>query len=227
MPARTALITGANGELGEAITTRLHSDGLRVVVAARKADVAEAQAASLGDGARPVAMDVTDPDSVLAAIKQIGPVDVLVNNAGVLTDAGEQASTVDLGLVEQALAVNTIGAWRAAQAVLPGMTERGWGRIVNISSGTASFAFGLFGGAPGYSVSKTALNAITVLLAKDLDGSGVLVNAINPGQLRSKMRPDAKRLPADAAEDIARLTQLPDGGPTGQFFRAGCAVMAW
>ncbi|MDA3647656.1 SDR family NAD(P)-dependent oxidoreductase [Saccharopolyspora indica] len=227
MATRTALVTGANGELGRAISEQLAAAGLQVVVAAREREVADQVAAGIGAGARAVAMDVTDPDSVRRAVDAAGPVDVLVNNAGVLLDAGSRPVTADLGAVAQEFAVNALGAWRVAQAVLPGMLSRRWGRVVNISSGTGSFAFGLFPSAPGYSASKTALNAVTVLLAKDTEGTGVLVNAINPGQLRSRMRPQGKRLPEEAAVDVANLVALPDDGPTGTFFRAGGQVMAW
>ncbi|MET9773500.1 SDR family NAD(P)-dependent oxidoreductase [Streptomyces sp. NPDC006367] len=224
---RGALVTGAGGALGRELCRGLAAAGFRVVAAARKAEDADEVARELGDGAGAVALDVTDPASVRAAVERFPDTDVLINNAGVLLTAGSTPAAVDLAAVEQEFAVNALGAWRVAQAVLPGMTERGWGRIVNISSGTASFTHGLIAHTPGYTVSKAALNALTVLLAEQTRGTGVLVNAVNPGQLRTRLRPQAPRLPKEAVDDIVRLVTLPDDGPTGGFFKAGGATMGW
>lgn len=228
---RTALVTGATGGLGAAVAARLGELGHRVVLAARDTEAAAALAKSIAErtGARTdcVELDVTDPASVDAARDAVGAVDILINNAGVLVDAGRDVTTVPMELVEQTLTVNTLGTWRVTQAFLPGMIERRWGRVVNISSGTASFTHGLFGATPAYSVSKAALNALTVLLAMSTQGSGVLVNAINPGRVRTRMQPHAQRLPAEAAEEIVWVATLPDGGASGSFFRPGRKVMGW
>ncbi|MET7622640.1 SDR family NAD(P)-dependent oxidoreductase [Streptomyces sp. NPDC005408] len=85
---------------------------------------------------------------------------------------------------------------------------------------------GLFPQAPAYSASKAGLNAVTVLLAKETAGTGVLVNAVNPGLVRTRMRPEAERSPEDAAEDIVYAATLPEDGPSGVFFRSG-AVDGW
>ncbi|MDH2390812.1 SDR family NAD(P)-dependent oxidoreductase [Streptomyces sp. HNM0663] len=222
----TALVTGANRGLGLAVAARLHSDGCRVVVAARDREAADKAAAGLGEGARGVALDVTDPASVSLAVQQAGEVDVLVNNAGIQLDWGERPSDVDLELVRRTLEVNLYGSWRVAQAVVPQMVRRGWGRVVNVSSGTGSFAFGIAEMCPAYSVSKVSLNALTVMLAKETAGTGVLVNAINPGMVRTRMRPDAEQTPEAAAEHIVRAATLPDDGPSGVFLRRD-AVMDW
>jgi NAD(P)-dependent dehydrogenase (short-subunit alcohol dehydrogenase family) len=217
---RVALVTGANRGLGRAVGAGLHAAGHRIVLAARDAAAAAAVAAEMGGRALGVALDVTQEHSVRDARQRIGDVDILVNNAGVLLDAGRTPSTVPLGLVEQELAVNTLGAWRVSQAFLPGMIARGWGRIVMVSSGTGAFSNGLYPGAPGYSVSKAALNAVTVLLAREAYGTGVLVNAVNPGLVRTRMRPDAERSPEEAAADVVWAATLPDDGPTGSFLRS-------
>jgi NAD(P)-dependent dehydrogenase (short-subunit alcohol dehydrogenase family) len=216
---RIALVTGANRGLGRAVSARLHALGHHVVVTARSEQDARLTAAALGRSARWVRLDVTDGDSVRRAREHVGVVDILVNNAGVLLDWGQRPSSVPLQLVEQHLAVNALGAWRVCQAFLPGMIQRHWGRIVMVSSGTGAFGNGLFAGAPAYSVSKTMLNAITVLLAEETRGYGVLVNAVNPGLVRTRMRPDAGRLPEDAAVDVVWAATLPDDGPTGTFLR--------
>jgi NAD(P)-dependent dehydrogenase (short-subunit alcohol dehydrogenase family) len=228
---RTALITGATGGLGAAVAKRLGELGHRVVLAGRDTAAAAAIAKELAErtGAKTdwVGLDVTDSASVDAARDAVGAVDILVNSAGLLVDAGQDATTVPLELVEQTLAVNTLGAWRVSQAFLPGMIERRWGRIVNISSGTASFTHGIFGRAPAYSLSKVALNALTVMLAESTKDSGVLVNAVNPGRVRTRMQPTAQRSPEEAAEGIVWAATLPDEGPSGCFLRGDREVMGW
>jgi NAD(P)-dependent dehydrogenase (short-subunit alcohol dehydrogenase family) len=161
---------------------------------------------------------------VAAAAAQIGPVDVLVPNAGVLRDAGDPPSRVPLATVQETFDVNVLGAWRVCQAFVPGMVERGFGRVVLISSGTGCFSNGLAPRIPAYSLSKASLNALTVLLAGELAGTGVLVNAVNPGTIRTAMMPGGAREPADAAVDIADAVDLPDSGPTGRLLRSGAPV---
>jgi NAD(P)-dependent dehydrogenase (short-subunit alcohol dehydrogenase family) len=214
---RTALVTGANRGLGRAVAAALRAAGWQVVVAAR--DGAEAESVALELGARSVSLDTTDPDSVKRAHEVIGPVDALVNNAGVLLDGGSDPLSVSLELVEQTIAVNLLGSWRVTQEFLPDMVSRGWGRVVMVSSGTATFHNGLFAGAPGYSVSKVALNGVTTMLAAQTAGTGVLVNAVNPGMTRTRMMPRAQREPEEAAVDIVYAATLPDDGPSGVFLR--------
>jgi NAD(P)-dependent dehydrogenase (short-subunit alcohol dehydrogenase family) len=225
-PRRTALVTGANRGIGQAVAAALHAAGHRVVLAARDEEAVGKAAAELGEGATPAVLDVSDAESVRRAAERAGPVDILVNNAGVQLDWGERPSRVDLDLVERTLEVNLLGTWRVSQAFVPGMVERGWGRVVNISSGTGSFTIGIADMCPAYSVSKSSLNALTVMLAKETEDTGVLVNAINPGLVRTRMRPAAEQSPQEAAEDIVRAATLPDGGPSGVFFRRG-AVIGW
>jgi NAD(P)-dependent dehydrogenase (short-subunit alcohol dehydrogenase family) len=223
---RTALVTGANRGLGRAIAVALHALGHRVVITARTDHDAREAASTLGGSAIGVELDVTATDGARAAHERVGPVDILINNAGVLLDLGRRPSSVPLELVERHLTTNTLGPWRVSQAFLPDMLTKGWGRIVMVSSGTAAFSNGVFPGTPGYSLSKTALNALTVMLAEEVRGSGVIVNAVNPGLVRTRMRPDAERSPEDAAEDVAWAATLPDDGPTGMLFR-NRRVVAW
>jgi NAD(P)-dependent dehydrogenase (short-subunit alcohol dehydrogenase family) len=215
---RVALITGANRGIGRAVGFELHRRDLDVVVTARDGDAAAATAAEIGSDVRSCALDVTDADSVGRASAAVGPVDILVCNAGVLLDAGTDPLSVPLDLVDRTLAVNLLGSWRLAQTFVPGMVRRGWGRVVFVSSGTtAEFGGRLFIGAPGYSVSKAAVNGLMTMLAAQTAGSGVLVNAINPGRARTRMMPAATRPPEEAARDIADTATAPDGSPTGQF----------
>lgn len=216
--ARTALITGANRGIGRAVAEELHRRGVSVVVAARQANEARTAAADIGSGVRWCALDVTDPDSVKRSGAETGPIDVLVCNAGVLLDGGTDPLSVPLELVERTLQVNLLGTWRVLQEFVPPMIGRGWGRVVIISSGTtADFGGRLFAGAPGYSLSKSSLNGLTSMLAAQTEGSGVLVNAVNPGRVRTRMMPTQQQLPEDAACFIADAATLPAAGPTGHF----------
>jgi NAD(P)-dependent dehydrogenase (short-subunit alcohol dehydrogenase family) len=215
---RTALVTGANRGIGRAVAAELHRRGLGVVVAARNEVDAVTAAAEIGPGACWCALDVTDEVSVRNATQTAGPVDVLVSNAGVLLDGGTDPLGVPLDLVAETLRVNLLGSWRVAQAFVPPMIRRGWGRVVFVSSGTtAEFGGRLFAGAPGYSISKSALNGLTTMLAEQAAGSGVLINAVNPGRVRTRMMPAQQRPPEAVAAFIADVATLPADGPTGRF----------
>ncbi|KNB49916.1 SDR family NAD(P)-dependent oxidoreductase [Streptomyces caatingaensis] len=221
MTPRTALITGAGRGLGLAVAAELARRGLRVVVTARDAASAARAAARTGPGVLAHPLDVTDPDAARGAAERLPAVDVLVCNAGVLLDAGHDPLTVPDGLVERTVAVNLLGGWRVARAFVPGMVRRGWGRVVFVSSATGSFHLGLWSGAPAYALSKTAVNGLTTLLAERTRGTGVLVNAVNPGRVRTRMAPAAERTAEEAAVDVADAATLPDDGPTGAFLARG------
>ncbi|CAM5674867.1 short-chain dehydrogenase [Streptomyces purpurascens] len=212
MEQRTALVTGANRGLGAAIAKGLAGQGIRVWRGVREG----------GGAARDVRLDVRDEDSVTAAVRRIldedGRVDILVNNAGI-TDGKQAPATADLDVAARVWSTNVLGAWRCAQAVVPGMVAAGYGRIVNIGSTLGSLALMDRPTEPGYRVSKAALNALTRLLAAELAGTGVLVNAASPGWVRTDMSPTATRGPAEGADTPVWLATLPDGGPTGGFFR--------
>ncbi|MGW0520108.1 SDR family NAD(P)-dependent oxidoreductase [Crossiella sp. NPDC003009] len=206
-------MTGANRGLGRAVADRMRLLGHHVVLGVRNPAIAAETGA--------VHLDITDPDCVRRAERQAGAVDVLINNAGVLLPEGQTPSAVPMDLVRRHLEVNTLGSWRVCQAFLPGMVRRGWGRIVMVSSGIGAFSNGLAPELSAYAVSKAALNALTVMLAAELAETGVLVNAVNPGLVRTRMRPDAPRSPEAAAAEVVWAATLPDGGPTGGFFRSG------
>ncbi|MEM9055837.1 MAG: SDR family NAD(P)-dependent oxidoreductase [Pseudomonadota bacterium] len=220
-PQRTALVTGANRGIGLEIARGLIDvDGLRVLTAARSADDASKTAHALGGGAVGVELDLSNPGTALTAAAAIqaehGPVDVLVNNAAVLH--GGDAIDAPLDDVLDAMAVNALAPLALIQVFGAAMRERGWGRIVNLSSGWGSFAEGLEGPAP-YSISKAALNAVTVKAAAAL-GPAVKVNAACPGWVRTRMGgDDATSSPEQGADTPLWLATLDDDGPTGGFFR--------
>jgi NAD(P)-dependent dehydrogenase (short-subunit alcohol dehydrogenase family) len=226
-PGRVALITGANRGIGFEIARQLAHRGLRIVVGAREAREGDRAVGKLAAEGSVVAetIDVADAASVEQAIRAVsarfGRIDVLVNNAGVLVDTGQTAAQIPLDDVRKTLEINLIGAWRVSQAVLPLMRRQRYGRIVNVSSSMGTFAdvAGSGGGWPAYRLSKTALNTLTMLLASELRGENVLVNAVSPGWVRTRMGGDgAPRSVEEGADTPVWLATLPDGGPSGQLF---------
>ena len=223
-----ALVSGGNRGIGFEVCRQLAREGMQVLLGAR--DVAKGQQAA--DrlvherlDVRAVPLDIADADSVATLAAQKGRVDVLINNAGIDYDTDQTALAADLDRVRGIFATNVFGAWALVQAFAPGMRRRGWGRIVNVSSGAGSLAT-MGHGPPGYSASKSALNAATRLLAAELADSGVLVNSVCPGWVATDMGGAGGRPIGQGAAGIVWAATLPDDGPTGGFFRDGRPV-AW
>ncbi|WNV77717.1 SDR family NAD(P)-dependent oxidoreductase [Geodermatophilus sp. DSM 44513] len=219
-----AVVTGADRGIGREVVRVLAARGVRTVLGSRDEERGRAAARGLVGDVVVRRLDVTVQDDVdaLAAELRAGPgrLDVLVNNAGVHYDAGQSAVTADLRVVREALETNVVGAWRTAVALAP-LVPRG-GRIVNVSSGAGSFGeTGGAGGAPAYSVSKAALDMLTVKLAADLAGRGVLVNAVCPGWVATDMGGPGGRPVAEGAASVLYAVDLPDDGPTGTLTRDG------
>ncbi len=222
-----AVVTGANRGIGQEVVRRLAARGVTTVLGAR--DEARGREAARGMTGPVVVrqLDVTDPGSVAALADRLrdehGGVDVLVNNAGVHYDTWQSAAGADLGVVEEALAVNLVGAWRMAVALAPLL--RPGGRLVNVSSGAGSFGeTGGSAGAPAYSVSKAALDMLTVKLAADLRPRRVLANAVCPGWVATDMGGAGGRPVGDGAASVLFAVDLPDDGPSGGLFRDGRRV---
>jgi NAD(P)-dependent dehydrogenase (short-subunit alcohol dehydrogenase family) len=164
-------------------------------------------------------LDVASPDSIDQAVRDLEAkgiiIDALINNAGILND-GRILELSDNDLANT-IAVHITGPLRLIRKLAPSMIRRGYGRIVNVSSGWGSFAEGI--GPGDYGVTKAALNALTVRLAKELPDF-VKVNAVCPGWVRTRMGGSgARRSPEEGADTIVWLATLPDDGPTGGFFR--------
>ena len=222
-----ALVTGANRGIGFETCRQLAHAGMRVLLGARDPARGEAAARALardGLGVEAVALDVTDAGVIHALAARLARVDVLVNNAGIDYDTDQTASSADLKRVRHIFETNLFGAWATAQAVAPGMLRRGWGRIVNVSSGAGSLS-SMGRDPPGYSASKAALNALTRLMAAELKGVGVLVNSVCPGWVATDMGGGGRPV-SEGAAGVVWAATLPDDGPTGGFFRDG-RPLAW
>jgi len=227
---RVALVTGANRGMGLEIVRQLSHLGLIAVLAARDLEKGKVAAATLAAEELDVpivALDVTDADSIRAAVAEVrglfGRIDVLVNNAAILKEGllPEDTSVLDVSsdLVNQTFLTNTVGPLRMIQATVPGMRERGYGRIVNLSSGAGQLAE-MGGGFPGYRLSKSALNALTRITAAELGAHEIKVNSVCPGWVRTDMGgPHATRTVEHGAETAVWLATLPEDGPTGGFLR--------
>jgi NAD(P)-dependent dehydrogenase (short-subunit alcohol dehydrogenase family) len=223
---RVALVTGANRGLGLETSRQLLEKGLTVVLAGRDEVALEraCRAVARSDQrAGTVLMDVTDVESIVAAHRmlseRLGPVHVLVNNAAVLSSENEDVLSIPASTYRATFETNLFGAIEVCRVFAPDMERVGYGRIVNVSSGAGQLSK-MSGYAPAYSMSKAALNAFTRILAHTYRGSGVLVNAVDPGWVRTDMGgPSAPRSPEKGAETIVWLATLPENGPTGGFFK--------
>ncbi|MEU1289223.1 SDR family oxidoreductase [Kitasatospora sp. NPDC005856] len=222
-----SLVTGGNRGIGREVCRQLGASGHTVLLSARSQVAAERAAGELSaDGAdvHPLLLDVTDPAGVVRAADQVrerfGRLDVLVNNAAITYDTWQRAADADLRVVAEAADTNLYGAWRVVQAFLPLLRVGGHGRIVNVSSETASLT-NMGGGTPAYTVSKAGLNALTRMLAAELRADRILVNAVCPGWVATDMGGGGGRPVRDGAAGVVWAAALPDDGPTGGFFRDG------
>ena len=215
-----ALVTGANRGIGREVAMQLLDGGYEVILGVRDPEGVDAELAGR-DGAVPRALDVSDPNSV----SELGSwmrsrydgLDALVNNAGVHYDTSQSPGDPDFAIVEEALAVNVVGAWRVTVALLPLLGPGA--RIVNVSSGAGSFTETSGAGTPAYSVSKAALDMLTVKLAADLAGREIKVNAVCPGWVDTDMGGSGGRPVSEGASGIVWAATLDADGPTGGFFR--------
>jgi len=225
---RVALVTGGNRGIGLEISRQLAEVGHQVILGAREVSQGEAAAKKLASRDLKVfsaKLDVTDQTTIDNAVgfvrSDFGRLDILVNNAGILIDETDRPSESNLQTVRTTLETNLLGPWRLCQAVIPMMKREKYGRIVNVSSGAGAFAdMAESVYAPAYSVSKASLNALTVILATELRGTNVLVNAVCPGWVKTDMGgANAPRSVKQGADTAVWLAMLPDNGPSGGFFR--------
>lgn len=220
-----ALVTGANRGIGLEIVRQLGERGISVWLAARDNDAGEEAAESLrkaGLDIRFVQMDVEEVKSIRSAVKTVSALvdhlDILINNAGVLLDESTNILDVAPDVVHHTISINTLGTLFVTQSFLP-LLARG-SRVVNISSGAGEIGEGMSTYAPVYSISKTAMNAVTCQFALALKRKGIAVNAVCPGWVRTEMGGKmAPRSVKKGAETPVWLATESPIGETGKFWR--------
>lgn len=204
---KTALISGAAGAIGAAVARSLLAMGARVILLDKAAGPLADLTQSLGDRAVGVVQDLTDEAGLRAAVAglvcRFGRIDVLVNNAGILTST--KAAATSMQEWRQVMAVNLDAAFILTQEVLPGMRAARWGRIINMSSYAAKSG-GLTAGT-AYSVSKAAMIGLTYSIARETAGDGITVNAVAPAYVMTAMVSEQ----LTKAQQQAQVAQIPVG----------------
>ena len=246
-----ALVTGANQGIGLQIAKELAAHGFTVLVGSRSLERGEVAAREVGPDARALQLDVTDHASIAAAAgriqQELGRLDVLVNNAAIsrvgklpgqsMEDyvKASRPSTVSLDEVRAVWETNVFGVLAVYQAMLPLLREAPAARIVNVSSGLGSLTLSsdpthpwraIFG--PVYPASKTALNAMTLAIAIELEPEGIRVNAVSPGYTKTNLNNYAgTETVEEGAREAVRVALLGPEGPTGTFTHAKLGTLPW
>lgn len=238
---KVALITGANKGIGFEVARQLGRMDHVIWLGCRDAERGEAAADKLRAeiiDVNPVVLNVVDRDSIAAAAARVAEeasaLDVLINNAGISLGRPERPSEESLENVKAMFEVNTFGPFAVTQAFLPLLRQSSSGRVVMMSSGLGSLAdasdmAGLYWAVPfaGYCASKTALNMLTVKLAKDLLAEGIKVNAADPGFTATDLNGHTgHRTVEEAAKVVVELATLAPMGPTAGFFHDGHATQS-
>lgn len=215
---RTALVTGGNRGIGLEIVTELATLGFKVLMGCRNMTKGRDIAKTLSGDIEVVEIDLSNSDTLrnqAASIINKHTIDILINNGAILKD-GSTLSVPKQDFYDS-IQINLISCFDLIQIITPGMIERKYGRIVNVTSDWGSFEDGLEGPA-AYSVSKAALNALTMNMSHSLPNT-VKVNAVHPGWIKTDMGGTSAPLsPAEGAETIIWLATLPNDGPSGGFF---------
>lgn len=238
--SRIALVTGANQGIGLQIATDLAASGLTVLLAARNLDRGKAAAQTVDGDVHPIQLDVTDEASIRAAVPQVeqqfGRLDILINNAAISRANGQESETmqdyiqrsratlISVDEVRTIWETNVFGVLAVTQAFVPLLRKSDGARIVNVSSGLGSLTVNstphpyraTFN--PGYGASKTALNAVTLAFAIDLEAEGIKVNAVTPGFTSTALNNfEGTETVQQGAAEAVRVALLGSDGPTGTF----------
>jgi NAD(P)-dependent dehydrogenase (short-subunit alcohol dehydrogenase family) len=247
---RIALVTGANQGVGYQLAKELVANGVTVLLGSRNLERGETAAKAIGQGAIPIQIDVTDTASIAAAADRIrvefGRLDLLVNNAGISNTStaavpmadyakSHRPSNASLDEVRAIWETNVFGVLAVYQAMLPLLRLGKHARIVNVSSGVGSLASnadpafpyrGIFG--PGYAASKTALNAMTLAMMIELEGSGIKINLVSPGFTSTALNNfEGTETLEDGSREVVRVALLGPDGPTNTFTRWDGATIPW
>jgi NAD(P)-dependent dehydrogenase (short-subunit alcohol dehydrogenase family) len=246
-----ALVTGANQGIGLQIAKDLASHDLTVLVGSRNFERGESAAKTIDGDAHAIQLDVTDQASTTAAAerirKEFGRLDVLVNNAAISNMGWRHGMTIEecakktrpsvvsLDEVRAVWETNVFGVLAVYQAMLPLLRDAPHARIVNVSSGVGSFTANsdpsfpyrsIFG--PVYPASKTALNAMTVAMAIELEATGIKVNAVSPGYTKTALNNySGTETVEEGAAEAVRVALLGPESPTGTFTHAKLGTIPW
>jgi len=238
--SRIALVTGANQGIGLQIATDLAASGLTVLLASRNLDRGKTAAQTIEGDVHAIQLDVTDEASIRAAAAQVeqqfGRLDILVNNAAISRANGQDSETMQdyiqrskasLISVDEVRAIwdtNVFGVLSLTQAFVPLLRKSADARIVNVSSGLGSLTFNSTPNPyratfnPGYAASKTALNAITLAFAIELEAEGIKVNAVTPGYTATALNNyEGTETVQQGAAEAVRIALQGSDGPTGTF----------
>ena len=246
-----ALVTGANQGIGLQIARELAAHNMTVLLGSRSLERGKAAAREVGPGAVAIQLDVTDQDSITSAAQRVrdefGRLDVLIQNAAISNTAKQPGQSVEeyakatrpsnvaLDEMRAVWDTNVFGVLAVYQAMLPLLRKTPGARIVNVSSGAGSLTANsdsgfshraIFG--PVYPASKTALNALTVAMAIELEPEGIKVNAVSPGFTRTNLNGYAGTDTVEqGAREAVRVALLGPDGPTGMFTRWEGQVIPW
>jgi NAD(P)-dependent dehydrogenase (short-subunit alcohol dehydrogenase family) len=246
-----ALVTGANQGIGLQIAKDLVRHGFTVLVGSRDFERGELAAKEVGPNAIALQLDVTDHASITAAAerirKELGRLDVLIQNAAISNtnklpgqsiveySKSTRPSNVSLDEVRAVWETNVFGVLAVYQSMLPLLREAPAARIVNVSSGVGSLTTNsdrayhyraIFG--PVYPASKTALNAITLAMALELESTGIKVNAVSPGYTKTNLNGyEGTETLEEGAREAVRVALLGPDSPTGTFTRWENETIPW
>jgi NAD(P)-dependent dehydrogenase (short-subunit alcohol dehydrogenase family) len=223
---RTALIVGGSGLIGRAVAAALAREGARIVLAGRDQDRLDAVGKELGGEVRTVTLDNRDQQSVVAAVARAGAIDILVNSAAPPAHTLDPALDHDPGQILDAIDAKTIGYLRTMHAVLPGMRDRGFGRVVNISGQNAFTTKTVVG-----TVRNSAVITASKALADAYAATGVTVNVVNPAIVTSEPRVTIESAaggdstPEQVAALVTYLTSVHAATITGESIAVGHRVL--
>jgi NAD(P)-dependent dehydrogenase (short-subunit alcohol dehydrogenase family) len=228
---KIALVTGGNRGIGLEVCRQLAQLDMRVVLGSR--DLAKGVAAAdelIASGLSVAArqLDVASGQSIRESMnwvrKELGRLDVLVNNAGIMVEEGDADPGEELEIVRDTMQTNVYGPLLLSRLAVPIMKSRRYGRIVNLSSGMGSLSE-MGAGYVAYRLSKAGINVVTRVLAAESEGMGILVNSVDPGWVQTAMGGrGASRTVQKGAESVVWLATLPESGPSGGFFRDRKAI---